>query len=339
MRILHLVGSAENNFYANLSLLYARECLEATMSNSFYEFHIAYITPDSQWHFPPSLSQEDISAAKPLSLSQAIEYIIALKVDLVLPQMFCLSGMTQYRCLFDLLKIPYLGNTAKVMAITADKAMAKAIVKAAGVKVPPGELLRRGDTPTIQPPVVIKPTQSDNSLGVTLIKHSSEYDLALETAFKYSEEVLVEKFIEPGREVRCGIIVKDGELVGLPLEEYLVNNQDSPIRKYSDKLKQTEKGEITYGSAKNSQRTWIVDPLDPITESVQAMAKICHQALGCRYYSLFDFRIDPFGQPWFLEAGLYCSFSPKSVIPSMAKAMGIPVDKLLYIFIRENFER
>jgi D-alanine-D-alanine ligase len=48
--------------------------------------------------------------------------------------------------------------------------------------------------------------------------------------------------------------------------------------------------------------------------------------LGCRDYSLFDFRIDPDGQPWFLEAGLYCSFAQKSVLSTMAKASGISLD-------------
>ena len=71
--------------------------------------------------------------------------------------MFCIPGMTQYRALFDLLKIPYMGNTPDIMAITAHKARAKAIVEAAGVKVPRGELLHQGDVPTITPPASSNP--------------------------------------------------------------------------------------------------------------------------------------------------------------------------------------
>ncbi len=335
LRILHLVGSGENNFYCDLSRLYAKDCLAATANPSLYEFHIAYITPDRQWRFPPSLSREDIATANPMSLSEAINFITAQNIDLVLPQMFCIPGMTEYRALFNLLNIPYVGNTPDVMALAAHKAKAKAIVAAAGVKVPFGELLRRGDIPTIKPPAVIKPASSDNSLGVVLVKDVADYDTALKTAFEHSDEVLVEEYIELGREVRCGIIVKDGELVGLPLEEYLVNAQDHPIRNYADKLKQTEDGDLSL-TAKDKIKAWIVDPSDPVTETVQEVAKKCHQALGCRHYSLFDFRLDPQGQPWFLEAGLYCSFSPKSVIASMAKAAGIPVDKLLISAIDET---
>ncbi len=337
LRILHLVGSADSDFYCNLSRLYAQDCIDTTANPSLYEFHIAYITPDRQWRFPLSLSREEIAAAKPISLSEAIEFITAKNIDLMLPQMFCIPGMTQYRALFDLLNIPYVGNIPDLMAITAHKARAKAIVAAAGIKVPFGELLRQGDIPTIKPPAVIKPANSDNSLGVALVKDVAEYDAALKTAFEYADEVLVEEYIELGREVRCGVIVKDGELIGLPLEEYLVNPQDHPIRNYADKLKQEEDGDLTL-TAKDNIKAWIVDPKDPITQTVQEVAKKCHQALGCRHYSLFDFRIDPQGQPYFLEAGLYCSFCRQSVIGSMAKASGISVNELLTTAINETIK-
>ncbi|MBD2391971.1 D-alanine--D-alanine ligase [Aphanizomenon flos-aquae NRERC-008] len=334
LRILHLVGSAQNDFYCNLSRLYAQDCLTGIADQLLYDFEIAYITPDLLWRFPPSLSSEDIAITKPMSLFKAIEFLTARNIDLVLPQMFCIPGMTHYRSLLDLLKIPYIGNTPDIMAITAHKARAKAIVAAAGVKVPRGEILRSGDIPTIKPPAVVKPASSDNSLGVTLVKDATEYETALKTGFEYAKEVIVEEYIELGREVRCGIIVKDGELVGLPLEEYLVNSH-KPIRNYADKLQQGDDGNL-YLTAKDNIKAWIVNTHDPITQKVQEMAKKCHQALGCRHYSLFDFRIDPNGEPWFLEAGLYCSFAPKSVISSMAKATGIPLNELLIIAINET---
>jgi D-alanine-D-alanine ligase len=334
LRILHLVGSAQNDFYCNLSRLYAQDCLTGIADQLLYDFEIAYITPDLLWRFPPSLSSEDIAITKPMSLFKAIEFLTARNIDLVLPQMFCIPGMTHYRSLLDLLKIPYIGNTPDIMAITAHKARAKAIVAAAGVKVPRGEILRSGDIPTIKPPAVVKPASSDNSLGVTLVKDATEYETALKIAFEYAKEVVVEEYIELGREVRCGIIVKDGELVGLPLEEYLVNSH-KPIRKYVDKLQQTDNGNLCF-AAKDNIKSWIVNTHDPITQKVQEVAKKCHQALGCRHYSLFDFRIDPNGEPWFLEAGLYCSFAPKSVISSMAKAAGIPLNELLIIAINET---
>jgi D-alanine-D-alanine ligase len=335
LRVLHLVGSAVSDFYCDLSRLYAQDCLESTANPALYEFYIAYITPDRQWRFPKDLSRESIDSAKPMAVAEAVQTLAALKIDVMVPQMFCIPGMTYYRALFELLDIPYLGNTSDVMALTANKAKTRSIVAAAGVSVPIGELLRTGNQPSIEPPTVIKPVDADNSLGVAFVRNRADYDPALKTAFTYADEVLVETFIELGREVRCGILVRDGELICLPLEEYKMDKDDRPIRSYADKLNKTKNGDL-YMVAKDSTKSWLVDPADPITARVWDAAKKCHIALGCRHYSLFDFRIDPSGKPWFLEAGLYCSFASKSVIPMMAKAADIPMEKLFQIAVNNS---
>jgi len=87
--------------------------------------------------------------------------------------------------------------------------------------------------------------------------------------------------------------------------------------------------------AKDHTRAWIVDPADPVTQPVWEAARRCHVALGCRDYSLFDFRIDAAGRPWFLEAGLYCSFARKSVVVMMAEAAGIPLGELFDTSVRQ----
>ena len=72
--------------------------------------------------------------------------------------------------------MPVVGNTGEVMAIGARKAAAKAMVAAAGVDVPAGEVLRRGERPTVAPPAVVKPADADNSLGVTLVRSRGRFD-------------------------------------------------------------------------------------------------------------------------------------------------------------------
>lgn len=340
LRILHLVGSAYNDFYCDLSCEYARCCLvDTAYFSSSYDFRIAFITPDGQWRFPSTLNSQDINDAKPHSLSDAIQLIKTQKIDLVLPHMYCIPGMTHYRSLFDLIKIPYIGNTPDVMAVTAHKGKTKAIVAAAGVPVPKGELLRRGDVPTIFPPAVVKPANADNSLGISLVKNIVDYDVALKKAFEHADEIIVETFIEPGREIRCSIIVKNGQLVGLPLEEFLVNGHERPVRTYSDKFPHLDADGRFHGwpiQENKEKQHWIVDSHDPITEKVQQEAKKCHLALSCRHFSMFDFRIDPNGEPWFLEAGLYCSFGYGSGIPHVAKAAGMPLDILFMAIVKET---
>ena len=327
MRVLHLVGSAVSEFYADLSRLYATDCLTATADPQRYESFIAFVSPDRRWCLPTDLSPASIAAAERLDVDEAIARIAALHIDVMIPQMFCLPGMTHYRALFDVLGIPYVGNPPTVMAVAADKACARAIVAAAGVRVPDGEVLRPGETPTLTPPTVVKPVDTDNSLGLALVRDAADYERALKEAFTHSDRVLVERYVQLGREVRCGVIERDGELMALPLEEYDVDSDRKPIRDLADKLDRNADGQLNL-VAKDAAHAWMLGPGDPITERVGEAAKRAHRALGCRHYSLFDFRIDPEGRPWFLEAGLYCSFAKQSVVSMMAAAAGIELPEL-----------
>lgn len=327
LRVLHLVGSPTSDFHADLSRLYARDCLAATADPARYTALIAYVTPDGRWRFPADLSDEAIAAAPPLALAEAVVRLVSLDLDLMVPQLFCLAGMTHHRALFDVVGIPYVGNTADVMALTADKAKAKAVVAAAGVRVPAGEVRRQGDDRhPVALPVVVKPLASDNSLGVSLVRHAREYPAALAAAWAHGD-ALVEAYVELGREVRCATLVRDGQVVCLPLEEYEVDPVDKPVRSAADKLARGADDQL-HLVAKDPARAWIVRTDDPVTAAVWDAAVRCHEALRCRHYGLFDFRIDPDGRPWFLEAGLYCSFATQSVVAVMAAAAGIGLPEL-----------
>ena len=120
--------------------------------------------------------------------------------------------------------------------------------------------------------MVVKPADADNSLGVTLVRDRAGYDAALEAAFAHADEVLVERFVELGREVRCGIVVQDGRLVCLPLEEYDVDATLKPVRGYEDKLARDPAGELEL-MAKDGRKAWIVDVDDPVTEPVWQVAR------------------------------------------------------------------
>jgi D-alanine-D-alanine ligase len=341
LRVLHLAGSAVSDFHADLSLTYARGCLAATADPAHYDPVPGYVSPDGRWRFPASFDADAIAGATPLAPADALAHLGRLGLDVVLPQMFCLPGMTSYRTMFDVLGIPVVGNTGEVMAIGARKAVAKAMVGAAGVDVPAGEVLRRGERPTITPPAVVKPEDADNSLGVTLVREPAGFDAALDAGFAHADRVIVEEFVPLGREVRCGLVERRGasgvELVGLPLEEYLLDAETRPVRGYADKLARDGTGLRLV--AKENPDVVIVDADDPLTARVWEVAHRCHVALGCRDYSLFDLRIDPAGRPVFLEASLYCSFSPASVLAVMARAGGIALDELLASAIAHARER
>ncbi len=334
LRVLHLVGSAESEFLASLSRLYAADCLRTVEDPDRYRPTIAYVSPDGSWRFPVDLADDSIEAAVPHTTGAAVRLLEALAIDVAVPQMFCIAGMTRYRALLDLLGIPYVGNRPEVMALAADKARAKAVVAAAGVAVPAGEVVGPGEpAPVPRLPAVVKPLDADNSLGLSLVRDPSELPAALASAREHSESVLIEDYVELGREVRCGLIEVEGSLVPLSLEEYGVD-AERPIRRAQDKIRRGDGGLTLV--AKGEPRARIVPRENAATAAVWAAATRCHRALGCRHHSLFDFRIDRAGRPWFLEAGLYCSFARQSVIVAMADADGIAPQRLFADALRDT---
>ncbi|ATE55511.1 D-alanine--D-alanine ligase family protein [Actinosynnema pretiosum] len=326
LRVLHLTGSPVSPFFAELSTVYGRGCLGAAADPARYEFLVAHVTPDGRWRFPADLTPRALAAARPVGLPEALGVVESLSVDVAVPQLFCLPGMTTFRALLDALGVPYPGNPPDVMALGADKAMTRAVVAAAGVPVPEGRVVTGADPCPLPPPFVVKPVDADNSDGLALVRDRADYRAALDAAFACSprRRALVERYVPPGREVRCGVLVRSGVPTPLPLEEYPL---PSGVRPRADKLADDGDGSLSL-VAKADGRSWIVDHDDPVTAAVQEQALRCHEALGCRDYSLFDFRVDPEGRPWFLEAGLYCSFAPTSVITTMAAAAGIGLAEL-----------
>jgi len=154
------------------------------------------------------------------------------------------------------------------------------MVAQAGVRIPDAEVVRRGDEVSVALPVVVKPAAADNSAGVSLVRSDEELVLALEAAWRHGEVALVERFVELGREVRCGTVRRDGALIALPLEEYAVDAATKPIRDAADKLSRDPDGRLRL-MAKDPSRAWIVASDDPAVAAVSAAARACHVVLGC----------------------------------------------------------
>ncbi|MDT0575906.1 hypothetical protein RM533_06880 [Croceicoccus sp. F390] len=326
--ILCLFGSPTNREMAELSLVYTRGCIDALQADERFRFVLLHVAPGGVWSMPDAAQTTAIQRAPALSFAQAVAAIAKLPVAVGLPQMFCHAGMTSLRGLFDLLGIPYIGNPPVQMGLAADKRLARAVVAAAEVNVPSGIVVHAdGPVPAVALPAIVKPAVADNSDGVSLVRAQEELREALLTAWRFGDVALVEDFIEPGRELRCGIIDRAGERVCLLPQEYPVDADVRPIRTRSDKLAPTADGGLRL-VAKDAASTWIVAPDDPVVPVLHEAALRCYRALGCRQYGLFDFRIDRQNRAWFLEAGPYCSFSPQSVIVVMAEAAGISLPDL-----------
>lgn len=325
-RVLHLVGSRQDAFYYDLSILYAKACDDCDkLDRERFEFMFALVDMDGRWSFPSDLSEESRAAAPRMPMASALSQLGTMGIDVMVPHMFCVEGMTRYRSLFDLLHIPYLGNREYTVWPATDKATTKQLLDAAGVRVPKGELLIRGQNEKpaeVRVPFVVKPCNEDNSRGITLVRREEDAEAAIQYAFSFDPRVVVDEYIA-GREVRAAAVEEaDGTLTVLPKIEYFL----ADIRTSAHKLATDDAGKLTANAIKEAKRDGDrkcpADLSPELHARINAAVTAAHHALKCRHYSLYDIRVDADEQPYVLEAALFCSFSPLSVIPAMAEHSG-----------------
>ena len=322
LRVLHVTGSPTSRFHHDLALVYTRSALlPAGMAHRF-----AVQDTDGRWRLGGSLDR----LSDPMPLTRLVETLGA--VDLVVPYQFCPSGMSANRTLFeDTLGIPVVGSPGEVCALATDKAATRRCVAEAGVRVARAVLIEADDARERQErieavdlplPLVVKPNREDNSVGLRLVRERGELADAVDAAAEHDAEVLVETFV-PGREIRVALVELDGEPFFPAMLEYTVTD-DHPLRDTDDKLALSEDGNPISQQQVTTVRTVCPAQVDePLAEALRAETLRAHRALGCRDYSLFDFRVhEDGGEPYLLEAGLFWTFGEISIVSRMIAGGG-----------------
>lgn len=217
---------------------------------------------------------------------------------------------------FDLLGIRYTGSSSLGCALAMHKWVSKQLLASAGVPVPRGALLRRGQTESgIALPCVVKPCCGGSSIGIAIARTREEYEAALTDAFRYEDEVLVETFIS-GRELSAGVL--GGK--ALPLIEIIPRGG---FYDYAHKYQAGWTEEITPA------------PLDAkTTEKVQALALAASRALHLSVYARIDFLLTPSGELYCLEANTLPGMTPTSLLPQEAAADGLEYSALCDCIVR-----
>jgi D-alanine-D-alanine ligase len=348
IRVMHMMGGT-SEFYFDLSVMYGRTAAEfegLDLKQFTHEFVVVF--PDGRWAFPRSMHKASLDEAKRFSMGQALATIenMSPPVDVVMPHMFCMEGMTRYRSLVEMLGIEVLGCSSDTCSVANDKFLTKQVCEAAGVPVPKAQYLQKPmhgeDLRAIarqvlearSPPFIVKPARDDNSLGLSLVRTATEEAVAeaLEKAFERSNGIVVEEYIA-GREVRVALLEQpDGEgmkLEVLPKIEYLLDDIRTSAHKLATNNGQLlssddQPAQAIIAAKKDGDRVCPAQLEPEVHARLDDLARRAHKALGCTYYSLYDVRIDEHGFPFMLEAALFCSFSPYSVIVSLASKSGNP---------------
>ena len=224
----------------------------------------------------------------------------------MVPQLFCRAGHDALPGAVRRPRHPLRGQPADVMALAADKARAKAVVAAAGVaRARRGGAARTATRRRSRRRSSSSPSTPTTRSASSLVREPSDYERG---AAGRPSRTPTRRWSRPTSRsaARCAAASSIATASSSASRSRSTPSTTSAATRTSSRRDGADGLRLV---AKEPAKAWIVDPADPITEAVQDAARRCHLALGCRHYSLFDFRIDPAGRPWFLEAGLYCSFS------------------------------
>ncbi len=116
--------------------------------------------------------------------------------------------------------VDFVGPSTDASVLSFNKLYTKLYAASIGVEVVDYEVLKKGAYKiSMDYPVIIKPLRLGSSIGVSIVKEESELEYALDVAYEFDDEVLVEPFLEG---------VKEYNVAGCKAEEFIFSMVEEP---------------------------------------------------------------------------------------------------------------
>ncbi len=241
----------------------------------------------------------------------------------------------QVPALCELFDQPYTFSDPVVCGLTLDKALAKSIVRDAGLPTPAFAVIRHAadaESVRLSGPLFVKPVAEGSSKGVSassMVDSSRHLPLACSQLLpEFPDGLLVEELL-PGREVTVGI-------VGNGVDRQVVAVMEIVWTEHSEVAAYTQLNKDEY-----LERTeYRVVTGEPLAEEAAELALDIVGVLDCRDAARVDLRCDSAGALSFLEVNPLPGLHPvRSDLPIMARLVGLPYDELLAAIVTAAHER
>ena len=218
----------------------------------------------------------------------------------------------------EMMGIPYTGSGVLASSVSMNKLTAKRVFLGSNIPTPDYIFLHRRDrgkqdmikaiTDKFSLPVVVKPVSQGSSLGVTIEKEVSGLQKALDDAFQYDEEVMVEEYIAGQETSVCMMRLKDGSVKVWPV--ILIH----PHAEWYDFNAKYSAGGVDH---------LVPAPLpEDITRTLKDISVKAFEVLGCAGVARTDCMIDKDGKCYVLEMNTVPGMTPTSLVPDAARAEG-----------------
>jgi D-alanine-D-alanine ligase len=169
-------------------------------------------------------------------------------------------------------------------------------------------------------PLFVKPNTHGSSFGVTKVKTQDALLPAIQEAFQFDQEVVVESYL-PGREFSNGALRVNGQIIVLPVTEIIPEDEFfTYAAKYEGRSKEVTPAEIS----------------PELSAQCQSNTQFLYNALQCKGAVRFDYILvdETFH---FLEANTIPGISPASIIPQQAAVQGIDKKSLITAVIQSCY--
>jgi D-alanine-D-alanine ligase len=282
-----------------------------------YSGHDIFISRDGVWH-------KDGLARSP---DRALKHI-----DVVFNGLHGEYGEDgKVQKLLDTLGVPYTGSGAFASAVGMNKALSKIAFEKHGIKTPFYTTVKNTD-PLKEKieytfkhfvlPVVVKPSTTGSSVGVTIVRNFHNLEQAINKALTYSPTVLIEEYIQ-GKEATCGVVDHfRGEKAYSLLPVEIIQPVESDFFDYEAKYG-GKSHEICPGRFSRSEM-----------EEIQRLAKHVHHSLGLRHYSRTDMIVSPTRGVYVLEVNTLPGLTAQSLLPLSFEAVGTNFKDMLHHVIQ-----
>lgn len=238
----------------------------------------------------------------------------------------------QVPALLDAYGLPCTFSSADVLVTSMDKALAKLVVRAAGVPTPDYAVIRTArelQGLSLPFPLFVKPLAEGTSKGVQETSKVGDRQAltgkCLEILKTYRQPALIETFL-PGREFTVGLLGSgtSARLIGVSEITFKLGGDASA---YSYRNKMEEYDELSPAT-------------DATAEEAGRVALAAWRALGCRDAGRIDIRCDADGRPNFIEANPLAGLRPGwSELTILAEQAGMSYSELIGAILQEASSR
>lgn len=124
--------------------------------------------------------------------------------------------------LLDFFNISYIGPRIEGSVLSYNKFYTKMYANEIGVKTLPYKIFNKNDQKDfskVEFPSIVKPTRLGSSIGISIVKDINELEYALDVAFEFDNQALVEPFIEGIKEYNLAGCFCEGEYAFSLIEE------------------------------------------------------------------------------------------------------------------------